>query len=384
MSNLSYLNNIIDNHYQTYETMKRKYGIIKEVINESKAVVTLEDKDMSEWQKEYKRREEERKEAEERGEDPPVYNNDGTRDLILPNATGESLVVGDSVWVHYWHDLASGYIAIVNRLSKDSVGKINFFVDKLAVLDSEQGSIYAHARRYNSSSQWDTPYENQKWQENYDERTMNIDEENDLVIAQGEYEHGYNIIFVNGMPVLVNLNNVNLANPDIFGNTVLVKTRLEVSKWSFTKNGVSREYRYLNPSVDSEIFVSPIHIASVQGDSNTMVKSYRFGCIIRQGDLEDYFVSGSTYSTIQEGMSDQRVLLALNSPNSIFQPTTMFPYGYINANVIPFSVSSMQRRGLLGATRAANAGLICGFRNIEEYEYAKCVVSTCDYEIIEQ
>ena len=39
---------------------------------------------------------------------------DGSQDFTARNKTGEALVEGDSVWLHYWGDYTNAYIAIRN------------------------------------------------------------------------------------------------------------------------------------------------------------------------------------------------------------------------------------------------------------------------------
>ena len=39
---------------------------------------------------------------------------DGSQDFLVRNHTGEALVPGDSVWIHYWDTLTNAYIAIRN------------------------------------------------------------------------------------------------------------------------------------------------------------------------------------------------------------------------------------------------------------------------------
>lgn len=368
MSNLTYLNNIIDNRYQTYETIKRKYGIVKEIINTSKAIVTLDDKDMSMWQKEYKRRDKERKEAEERGEDPPVYNNDGTRDLTLPNATGETLVVGDSVWVYYWHDLASGYIAIVNRLSKHNSDS-GLYVNKLAVLNEAQGNLYAHAKKYNSSYQWDSQAEQEKWLENYESRTMNIDEKNDLKIAQGEYFHGYNVIFVNGTPVLINIGTLNLVNPNLFSQELVCRVNLSLVKRRFQNHSIITETKTITPSRDTTIYLSVTGITT-----NNSNKRYWFGAVMVQDDVEYGVLQNALYYTsVFPAINNLKLCIGMNA-SDIYDANETFPYGYISAMIVIYDETNFDYE--------TSASFDLGFQSDAEREYARCVLSMCGYEII--
>jgi len=39
---------------------------------------------------------------------------DGSEDFVSRNQSGESLIAGDTVWLHYWGNLTNSYIAIRN------------------------------------------------------------------------------------------------------------------------------------------------------------------------------------------------------------------------------------------------------------------------------
>lgn len=367
MSSLSDINSLVDKRYDTYQVLKRKYGVIKKVINDSRAVVTLEDTDMLKWQKEYKRREKEKQEAIDHGEEPPEYNNDGTRDLVLPNASGESLAVADGVWVYYWHDLASGYIAVKNGVAK--IGSTDLLVEKLAVLNTVQGNIYAHAKKHDAESEWDSQAENESWQENYDDRTMNIDEKNNLIIAQGEQAHGYNIIFVNGMPCVVGYNSAALVRPSLFGQHLIVRIQTSISQRTFTNTSYITTSYTLDPTRDTRIFVSPIRIAT-DGD-----KQYFFGCLIEQdGRIDTLFTSGIPFGYVVPTVNDIRLFLEVPVYPTLNEPETNFPYGSISGRLSLYNISDYYALGSMGVK--------LGFGNEEEYEYSKCVISQCGYQII--
>lgn len=46
-------------------------------------------------------------------------------DIVLPNKSGSMLSYGDDVWVHYWSNIASGYIAL-NNMSDNNFNAISF------------------------------------------------------------------------------------------------------------------------------------------------------------------------------------------------------------------------------------------------------------------
>ena len=61
------------------------------------------------------------------------------RRLTLLNKTGENLAIGDSVWVHYWTNLANGYIALRNGLPN---GGSSFSINNAVAMLENQASVY--------------------------------------------------------------------------------------------------------------------------------------------------------------------------------------------------------------------------------------------------
>ena len=96
---LDNLNNIIDNNFEHTDCIKRKYGIVEQLIYPPS------------YGSEY----------------PKVKVNicagseeENTKSIILLNKTGEVLSVGDAVWVYYWNTITDGYVAIKIGLSTQS------------------------------------------------------------------------------------------------------------------------------------------------------------------------------------------------------------------------------------------------------------------------
>lgn len=102
MSMLDSLNSIIDSNYESLETMKRKYGVVKKLIpNTDSAKVKVKIRNIT--NDDYITPEE----NEEEQEDPDEKNW-----LTLLNKTGERLAVCDCIWVYYWRTITDGYVAI--------------------------------------------------------------------------------------------------------------------------------------------------------------------------------------------------------------------------------------------------------------------------------
>lgn len=195
MSDLSAFKSLVDKRYETYSVMKRKYGIIKEVLSYAKAIVTLEDKDMTDIQEYYRAKEKERKQLEAQGlvieDDDPFAD---LRNLTLLNKTGEALEVGDAVWVYYWHDLSSGYIAIRCGVSNGIV-RAKYTVEHVGVMPSSTASssdIYAHAREYDEED----------WEWGMADHARVIDDAHNLIFYGGRTTVDFypNLFLVNGFP----------------------------------------------------------------------------------------------------------------------------------------------------------------------------------------
>lgn len=196
MSDLSAFKSLVDKRYETYSVMKRKYGIIKEVLSYAKAIVTLEDKDMTDIQEYYRAKEKERKQLEAQGltieDDDPFAD---LRNLTLLNKTGEVLEVGDAVWVYYWHDLSSGYIAIRCGVS-DGTTRAKYTVERVGIMPSSTATssdIFIHARVYDPEV-WEWGMRDKMWV---------VDDKHNLIFYRGQtsgdfYPYAF---FVNGFPV---------------------------------------------------------------------------------------------------------------------------------------------------------------------------------------
>lgn len=362
MTNLEALRQLIDNHYKTYEVLKRKYGIIKKVLSYEKAIVTIEHDDMLVLQKEYRNRspEEEANVKAEKG------------DVTLLNMTGEELKNGDSVWIHYWTTITSGYIAIVNGVSQSYTGG-DLTVQKLAVLTTAQGNLYAHAKKYNSSSEWGSDYENTTWEENYDNRIMNIDTKNGIEIAQGEETHGYNVIFANGNPILImhptsdTFSELTLVNPNLFTHEMNVRISRNVIKSVFTSSGISTTVHSLDPNRDSKLYLAMRSFVPYVGTYSSTPRYY-YGVMVEQDGIESIvFNCGKNYRYSNTAFEGLGFILMTWGDSNINAPNNTFPYGSVSAGCAVYDYYF-----------SYNFDMTLGFQNNAEYEYAKCVLSSCN------
>ena len=105
---LNSFNTIIDNNYKTLEHIKRKYGIVKELIpNTDSAKVRVKIRDL------------------DKEDDEEETESDIKKTLLFLNKTGEKLRVGDHVIIYYWQTISDGYVAIKIGLSEEPPHKRN-------------------------------------------------------------------------------------------------------------------------------------------------------------------------------------------------------------------------------------------------------------------
>lgn len=105
---LDAFNGLVDYNYEKIEAIKRQYGIVKKVFDNTvtgKVLVKIRnlestDDDVKDDDSDREKREKEKKL------------------LTLMNKTGEPLDVGDHVWIYYWRTITDGYVAIKIGASK--------------------------------------------------------------------------------------------------------------------------------------------------------------------------------------------------------------------------------------------------------------------------
>lgn len=106
------LNKLIKSQVNNNEQLKRIGGVIVSVLEDySKATVKL--------------------------------NNNINTEVELLNCTGNKLVEGDFVWVHYWGNITSGYIAIKNGKQKP-LGTDSLYIENATVMTEGQSPTYAN------------------------------------------------------------------------------------------------------------------------------------------------------------------------------------------------------------------------------------------------
>lgn len=115
---LSDFNYIVDQNYQSLETIKRQYAIVKELIantDSAKVVVKIRNIEDS--------------------------NDDKTKMITLLNKTGQRLKVDDRVWVYYWRTITDGYVAIKIGKQRKKKDKLRISIDRAMVVTDDEDTL---------------------------------------------------------------------------------------------------------------------------------------------------------------------------------------------------------------------------------------------------
>ena len=330
----THFDSIIDKRYERYERLKRASGKIVEVlprpINKCKVLVL-------------------------------------NTVVTLLNKTGELLEENDSVWVYYWDNIANGYIAIKNGLTRRQLPITQY----AAVYTPDQYEVYRIEHENPSST--------------YRQTLLNIDEKNYLEVETGANS---NVFFVNGLPVFMNYSNISHPEwgrnnfPDWLEN-VNPKTIIKEANFlsydvfpSSGSEGVLSEYR---------LSVQPVEIQRMlNSQTNEYERVVRVGIIGETSSgqytaLLPYGFFLSDYDSNNIGM----VLLC----NSFHVPDDLYPFGYtaiqiafysLNSNAVELNNDgSVYRRNYRpsrsGAKIANLPSYYIPFSSIDEYNFFRTV-----------
>lgn len=369
MSDLTYIHGIIDNRYETYDVLKRKYGVIKEVLSFARAIVTVEDSDMMDLQKDYKKDEEERE------------INKKTRDLNLLNKTGEELEAGDGVWVYYWHDIVSGYIAVKCGAKPIEIAKCRF--NKWAIMPAPvENDIYSHARYPRAGT-------SDNWELETNKRKRIIDETHGYSFLSGaEYNYQCNMFLVNGFPT---------ASVDYIGDLL---SRYGLS--DYYKRKLTQQLESINPKLYTNrillhgiVRVNPTgrQKIKVEGDLEFYLKAlltedddYAVALFVKCNDVE-YRVTTiratnpdavtPTFPTEREALSTVKMVLV---SNSYLVDTTNLHNELNFAIAIRYGENIFTLAGSIMESQDYAATMWATFASWDEYWYARCVIHPTDLE----
>ena len=215
------------------------------------------------------------------------------RTLRLLNKTGETLKVGDSVIIHYWDNMANGYIALRCGLPSLQQG---LRIENAAVLDNDIKSLYTTSTT-----------------------VFNEDEENNLT---EKYSHAQNIVLVNEIPAIYVPTG---ATDETFKSIVktidkkLFSNRIQVKCHYNGRTGV----RTIHGEVSAMKYV----------DLNTL--GYFVGCYMEE-DRNWYYNEESHAPFIY--FTDTQVLenigLVIAYQKIVTAASENFPYGYVTGNIV--------------------------------------------------
>ena len=368
MTDLSAFNQLVSKRYDTYPVLRRKYGIVKKIISYARAIVTVEDEELLDLQEQYKEKEEERQQAIENGETPEEDDSASrTRDLPLLNKTGETLKVGDGVWIHYWHDLANGYIAERIGLTKF---RRSLYLDGMVILGEAQAEVYCHAQKMVTSESDDK----RRWDQLYQQRLMNVDSKDNIEVTKGEMSHGINAFFINGFPAIMSLycpigNNVSSIERE------RMNARIKLFNMKLLFNEISVKAQ-LGTMTTTESFTNfYIDIAAVGTD-----RTCQLGIFYKYNNVEHIYMQ-NIYTCAMDDLASvfEHIGLVIICHGTIYNPNRDHPYGYIKGR-IAFCYRDENKNINIGDF---GNEMTLNFANTEEYEYAKCVFSESEYEEVE-
>lgn len=261
------------------------------------------------------------------------------RNLTLLNKTGEKLEVGDSVWVHYWGNLANGYIALRNGLPNSSGGGSYTISNAVAMLQT-QATLYTVATD-----------------------VFDVDVENSI---KAKYGDSHNIIIANDIPIIVSS-----VNPNVFSDVYALGAGIASGLLS-TERSVYGEQTQIVPAQVYTVVV---------GDFST--GAWEWGAdVIFQYQLTDASILESicTFQTstlrtlrrqngeVAKFSSFTDLGLALVTSN-IFAPTTDFPHGYVMCRALCIAKYDKDDNAI-AVSNLSTACIYVPFKNEAEYNYA--------------
>ena len=115
---LNDFNCIVDKNYQSLETIKRQYGIVKELVaNTDSAKVVVKIRNVED------------------------DNDDKTKMITLLNKTGQRLKVDDRIWVYYWRTITDGYVAIKVGKQRKKKDKLRLSIARAMVVTDDEDTL---------------------------------------------------------------------------------------------------------------------------------------------------------------------------------------------------------------------------------------------------
>jgi hypothetical protein len=259
------------------------------------------------------------------------------RNLTLLNKTGEKLSVGDSVWVHYWTNLANGYIALRNGLPNVNAGSFNIS-NAVAMLET-QASIYTVS-----------------------EEVIDVDVENSIKV---KYGNGHNIIIANETPIIVSeLDNTSTLT-EVFNladtlDSGLISTEREGYYSSVSVSGVEKIYTVVVGDFINNVWKWNADVVGSYPIYNSSDLAFANFC---KNSNDGYTLRTRQNNPAQiTTFNDLGVVLLTKK---ICAPITDCPYGYAECRVF-----GMAKESDVYVSMISSRTIMFPFKNEAEYNYA--------------
>lgn len=266
------------------------------------------------------------------------------RSLTMLNKTGEILSVGDSVWVHYWGNLANGYIALRNGLPNSS-GGASFSISNAVAMLQTQASIYTVATE-----------------------VFDVDVENSI---RAKYGDPSNLIIASGIPIVVTALNDTNTIAEIYSTISAIPSGV-----------LSTERKIEVGDVETGIYTSIIGSYS---------SGWSWGAdVLLQIPITVGNVEGTNIYNICYTSSDNYTLRRANGSKAYFtsftdlglalltaqiqSATTEMPYGYVVCRAV--CVASYDKDdSAVAVSKISSRTINVPFASEAEYNYAVCTLT---------
>ena len=266
------------------------------------------------------------------------------RSLTLLNKTGEILDVGDSVWVHYWGNLANGYIALRNGLPNSRGGSGGLSISNAVAMLETQASLYTVATE-----------------------VFDIDVENAIRVKYGDPE---NIIIASQIPIIISQYNSTNTIAEIYSFVSSIQSGLLSTERIFD-NGVNTVGIYTSVVGTYNgswlwgadvLYQSPRTIQNVNGSNIYNICLSNDNYTLRKSDgTKAYF---STFTELGFALLT----------SEIQSPTTEMPYGYAVCKAVCVAKYDNDNSAT-AISKISTATINVPFESEAEYNYAVCTLT---------
>lgn len=260
------------------------------------------------------------------------------RRLTLLNKTGENLAIGDSVWVHYWTNLANGYIALRNGLPN---GGSAFSINNAVAMLENQASVYTVSTE-----------------------VFDIDIKHSI---KAKYGNPNNLIIASNIPIVVtsldNSNTIAEIYPTISAiPSGVLSTERKLGDYLSIYTSVIGTFSGSSWAWGADVLMQiPTTVDLVEGSNIYNLCLYQNYTLKRADGNDAYFNS----------FTDLGFALLTSQIQS---PTTGMPYGYVICRAV--CVASYDRDdSAIAVSKISARTFDVPFANMAEYNYAVCTLT---------